>query len=806
MNTERGFCARLALGALAAFALAVDAPAQTGQKKEPNPFPKPVKPAGPRHDPPDMPFRYAPMGAATRSVIIPLSTNIHVAFDTELLRTHVAWKGETLNLWSAVYHGAKDRFYCDFNGSVLWTNPPVFAWSVGDKPGTATATPPSGARYLGISTKGGATTLMYELPLPGGTTVRIHETPRVERVWTNDVVVRRFEIGPSGEALSVHVLSPSGSIRGGVAIGDHIEMVGENALLIADANAGRLQGPEDQTGLLHYVASNVSFESRWWIESAKSDSASRTSSVGGLQQRVYIRIPPHREPLAVEFSVSLWPRDHGSTPVVGYFPSRVASPDLADRSKLTEVQSRSHAPVVSGDKTFQLPGGDEFYRIERFPLPKEIELLVTGMDFLPSGDLAVCTWLGDVWIVQGATGAPAAATYRRFARGLCEPNGLRVIGGRMYVVQKQELTRITDTDGNGEADLFECISQDWGFTGNYHDFSFGPVVDKAGIFHVLRTGNRGVFEMPYQGWDIAINPATGKATPVCSGLRSPDGFGTYGPDKDVFMTDNQGNWIGANKLNHLQAGRFYGFPSTTPSSRDEFDGKRRDVAPPAVWFPYKLVKSASGIETISADKFGPFTGQMLVGDFQNAIVTRVFLEKVNGEWQGAVWPMVKGFGSGTHRLAFGPDGKLYVGGLKNAAWAAIAPKETSLDRVSWTGKVPFEVKEARATRTGFELTFTQPVDAATAGNPEGYDVAQYTYLYHQTYGSPEMDHDGKKDSATPITVKKAVVSADKLKVTLTLEGWRAGYVTMVRGLDVTSAEGKKLWHDTFYYTLNQIRQ
>ena len=795
----------LALIGVASAAVPLGASAQAPQKKEPNPFPKPAKPAGPRHDPPDMPFRCAPMSVATRSVIIPLATNIHIAFDTELLRTHVAWKGETLNLWSAVYHGAKDRFYCDFNGTVLWTNAPVFAWSVGDKPSGDWITAPPGARYLGLSTKGGATTLMYELELPDGERVRIHETPRLEGGKLG-MVVRRFEISASRRPLFVFAVSLNGYKQvGGIPI--------HSAERTFESTSCRLKldarGAIDLHGgypdwLVRESESPMFFMSQSWTESTKQDSVSKDVTVLGPQKRMYLHVPAHSKSETVEFAVAVGDSGEGNSGSLTWDGERLPPPNLAFVTNSVRASEPAVVKVVPGDKSFQLPGGDEFYRIERFPLPKEIELLVTGMDFLPNGDLAVCTWLGDVWIVEKATGAPAAATYRRFARGLCEPNGLRVIDGKMYVVQKQELTRITDTDGNGEADLFECISQDWGFTGNYHDFSFGPVVDKAGNFHVLRTGNRGVFESRFHGWDLAIDPKTGKATPVCSGMRSPDGFGTYGPDKDIFMTDNQGNWIGANKLNHLRAGKFYGFPSSTPASRDEFDGKRKDVAPPAVWFPYSLVKSASGIETISTDKFGPFAGQMLVGDFQNAIVTRVFLEKVSGEWQGAVWPMMKGFGSGTHRLAFGPDGRLYVGGLKNAAWAAIAPKETSLDRVTWTGKVPFEVKEARATRTGFELAFTQPVDAATAGSADSFDVAQYTYLHHTTYGSPEIDHDGKKDSSTAITVKKATVSADKLKVTLTLEGWKPGYVTLVRGLDVTSAEGRKLWHDTFYYTLNQI--
>jgi hypothetical protein len=124
--------------------------------------------------------------------------------------------------------------------------------------------------------------------------------------------------------------------------------------------------------------------------------------------------------------------------------------------------------------------------------------------------------------------------------------------------------------------------------------------------------------------------------------------------------------------------------------------------------------------------------------------------------------------------------------------------------VSFTGGNPFEVKEVRARRDGFELVFTQPVDVAIAGNADNYDVAQFTYLYHEPYGSPEIDHNGKKDSASPIPVTRVAVSPDRFKVQLILEGLRTGYVTRVRVLDVKSAEGSSLWHDTFYYTLNQI--
>jgi len=181
------------------------------------------------------------------------------------------------------------------------------------------------------------------------------------------------------------------------------------------------------------------------------------------------------------------------------------------------------------------------------------------------------------------------------------------------------------------------------------------------------------------------------------------------------------------------------------------------------------------------------------------------LEKVNGEYQGAVWPFLKQFQSGVNRLAYGPDGKLYVGGCQAPiSWKAVAPLDFALERISYTGKLPFEVKAVHALRDGFELTFTQPVEAKAAADPESYDVTQYGLKYHSKYGSPEFDHDGKENAATVIKVAAATVSPDKLKVRLKLEGWKPGYVTMVRSLDVKNAAGDNLVNDAFWYTLNQF--
>jgi len=267
---------------------------------------------------------------------------------------------------------------------------------------------------------------------------------------------------------------------------------------------------------------------------------------------------------------------------------------------------------------------------------------------------------------------------------------------------------------------------------------------------------------------------------------------------DTFVTDNQGNWIGTCRLDHIQPGKFFGFPSTSPAPQREFSAA--EVEPPALWLPRNLSASASGFDTIQDEKFGPFKGQMIIGDFQNAILMRAALEKVNGRWQGALFPFTKGFLSGINRLKMGEDGHLYVGGGKRT-WSTAAPKDYSLDRVSFTGSVPFEIQTLHAVTDGFELTFTKPVKKEDAEDVENYLVKQFTYKYQKDYGSPEYDQSGKV-GATEIKIVSATRTTPE-KVHLKLSGLKTGFVTAFT-LVLSSEADESLWHDTAYYTLNEI--
>jgi len=182
--------------------------------------------------------------------------------------------------------------------------------------------------------------------------------------------------------------------------------------------------------------------------------------------------------------------------------------------------------------------------------------------------------------------------------------------------------------------------------------------------------------------------------------------------------------------------------------------------------PYKKMgRSATDIQVIDAGgKFGPFDGQLLVGEFTNSAINRVFLEKIDGEYQGACFPFLSGFPSAVVRLSFAPDGSLFVG-MTNRGWSSLGSRSYGLQRVRWDGKPAFAIKEMRAKPDGFELVFTEPVDPASATDPASWTMDSFTYLYSSAYGSDEID-------PKSLVILSAEVSADGRTVRLRVEGLR----------------------------------
>jgi glucose/arabinose dehydrogenase len=460
----------------------------------------------------------------------------------------------------------------------------------------------------------------------------------------------------------------------------------------------------------------------------------------------------------------------------------------------------------------------DYYKILTFTTPKGEVLEAGAIEVMPDGKVAVATRRGEIWMIDNAYDPdPTKAKFTRFAHGLHEVLGLAQQDGWLYVTQRPDVSRLKDTRKSGKADTFEVVTDDWEINGDYHEYAFGSRFDKNGELWITLclTGSFNS-NSKFRGWAVKVTKQ-GKMVPVASGVRSPGGVG-FNAQGDVFYTDNQGPWNGACHLKHITRGGFVGHPDSfkwykepeakylgpaplvpKSNSRISIEAKRiPQLVPPAVTFPYgPMGQSASGIDCdLSGGKFGPFEKQVFVGDQTHSTVMRVFLEKVNGRYQGVCFPFRSGFASGVVPVRFGKDGSLFVGGT-NRGWGSRGPKEFAVERLVWTGKTPFEIHEMRAKHDGFELTFTRSIDPITAGKPESYKMRTFTYIYRADYGSPEVDHTNPK-------ITKVVVGKDGRSVRLYVDGLQEGHIHDLKAAGVRSKEDEPLLHPQAYYTLNYI--
>lgn len=465
---------------------------------------------------------------------------------------------------------------------------------------------------------------------------------------------------------------------------------------------------------------------------------------------------------------------------------------------------------------------EDYYRIVTLPIPENISLEVGGLAPLPDGRLAACTRRGEVWLIgnpymQGSR----IPTFKKFASGLHEPLGLMWHPkGYLLCTQRGEVTKLIDNDGDEVADEYKSFYK-WPLSGNYHEYSYGPVMLPDGDMVItlnLDWIGFGASLAKWRGWMLKLNEK-GEMTPWATGLRSPAGFGVL-RDGSIFYGENQGDWVGSGRVTHLEKGDFAGNPAglrwsseagsplslkpedvpSTGKPMHEVAKTVKNLKTPAVWFPHTLMGiSTSDIrEDTTGGAFGPFAGQMFVGDQGHSKVMRMQLEKVNGKWQGACFPFREGLQSGILRMVWGQDGSMFAG-MTSRGWASTGKAPYGIQRLVWTGKTPFEMKTISSRPDGFEVTFTLPVDRKTGEDPASYSLNSFTYKYHKTYGSPIED-------AKAVPIRGVILSADGLSARIVADTTlREGYIHEIKAEGVRSVAGSlPLLHNTGYYTLNSI--
>lgn len=423
--------------------------------------------------------------------------------------------------------------------------------------------------------------------------------------------------------------------------------------------------------------------------------------------------------------------------------------------------------------TAQLPAG---YSIENYYPPKDnygrdqlFEAL--GLSLAKDGTVVVATRTAGIWRLKDGV-------WHKFAEGLFDSLGVIVEDGKGLVVvagQKAELTRISDTNGDGVADKYDTLFDAHSYHGNYHSYMHGPVRTPDGsyyfVLNLVHDGSGNAYMGGgnvmgtyggFNGWAIRVKP-DGKGELVANGLRSPASLGV-GPDGRVFYTDNQGDFVGTSKMFVIEKDKFYGHPAglvdlpgMTPASPEiQWGAVLGRKEQPVAMFPHNRVANSPGNPAwdLTKGKFGAYAGQMLIGDQTQSNLLRVVIQKVDDVEEASVMPFFDGLESGVMRPLFLKDGSLLLG-QTGRGWQAKGGKVASLQHVRWDGKtVAPGIVSMQTTATGFRVNFTQPLAGGVSESllQSALTFDSWTYRDAPDYGSPELDL--KNDTITRITIGK----------------------------------------------------
>ena len=510
----------------------------------------------------------------------------------------------------------------------------------------------------------------------------------------------------------------------------------------------------------------------------------------------YIVFPPRKEPTSYVVTVAR---------AADVDTTRTFQPDDID-ALIKPGEARWTKPVITKGEISKAT--TQPYVLDTLTVPEDNSyhswMRLGGLDFFSDGRAAVSTWSGDVWIVSGIDDKLEKLTWKRYATGLFQALGLRIVNDQVYVLGRDQITRLKDTNGDGEADEYECFNNDCQVSKSFHEFAFDLETDPQGNFYFVkagpvRPGGRGWQEITdHNGSMFKISPDGSKFEVFATGLRAPNGM-SVGPHGEITCGDNEGTWTPACRLSMVHRGDFLGV----------VDLAHKDTPPttyskPICWLPHGDVDNSSGGQTwVTSDKWGPFENRLLHTSYGTCSLFLVMYENVDGQIQGGVvkFPHLD-FITGICRPRFNPaDKQLYVAGLRG--WQTTAAKDAGLQRVRYTGAKVCMPTQFNVKSNGIEVAFTSELDPSIAADAGNYAVEQWNLHWTSDYGSAEYSLiDPKEKAHDPVEVQKVTLSPDHKRVFLQLEEV-AAVMQMKIQMKLKAADGTAMNY-SIYNTINKV--
>ena len=753
-----------------------------------NRLPKGRRHGAPEEDRPE-PRDYGPaLGAQLgpevgAGLAVRLDDETTLGYDLQTMESPGAWTGGFLQLAGTHHYQQRGEGVSSPDGRMLegldgwgWGHGGTLDWDRSSRPPRGPL-PPELLDYHGYWRHGRSLVLSYAVDGR-----EVLEQPGVDRSAGIPVITHRIKVAPGEVELVLCVARAPG----------------DPAALLAYRNS---EGPLAESNVLHsLVAVGPPGE-----EGPEPFAAAATLGGGRLRidgaRRITLRVPPSDEPteLFVLRTASPWGDELEAFRL--YLENRAARPLPPPPSALTGG-GPSQWPedlVTAGE----LGDGGGPYVLDTLSLPEENPwnawLRTSALDFLDDGRAAVATYGGDVWIVSGIDEELAELRWRRFAAGLFEPMGLRVVDGVVHVTCRDRIVRLEDVDGDGEADFYRSLFPDPDVTASFHAFSFDLQTDAQGNLYYAKSGQYTDYALP--GAILKVAPDGSSSEVYCTGLRTPNGMG-MSPGGRPLVSDNQGNWVPASKVSLTGPGGFYGvFASVNTSGAGIAD--RDDFDPPAVWMPQSFDSSSGGQLWVGDPRFGPLAGRYLHTSFGKGWMYPLVIHEVEGVPQGAVWRFPFQFAAGVQRARVNPaDGQVYAVGL--SGWQGPAGgADGCLQRVRYTGAAAPLLLDARATRGGVALRFSEPLDEAAVLDSDRYRVRRWNYRWARSYGSAHWsverpDREGEDE----LRVVAAAVAGDGRGVELELDPWGPADQVELR-FELESADGRSV-EELVYLTVNRL--
>lgn len=656
-------------------------------------------------------------------------------YDHDTMRLAAAWEGEGFIDWDCIHFNGRHQVHPHVVGRVAVANPSGPGWAdpatgrfddvrLRGRDGRAYGPlPRQWLRYRGLYHHGQSAVLSYTV---GGTEVL--ETPGLAGAARAPLFTRTFNVGPRRSELTLQVARSS---------------AGNPALDTGDGNAvfGAPDGDTIRAGLV-----GTSGGARWISE--------------GRDLR--LRVPAGNESLRF----TLWLLRAESPPVRGQRAVRFV-PALRDSDRdLTAFTHGGPARWPARLSTQPGIGGDEGpFAVDTLTHPAEnpwcCQTRFTGLDFLPGGGAVVCSWDGDVWLVEGVTQPARGLRWQRIASGLFQPLGIKVVDGRIYVGCRDQIVILHDLNGDGETDFYESFNSDHQVTDHFHEFAMGLQTDAAGNFYYCKGGRHALKAVvPQHGTLLRVSKDGTRTDILATGFRAANGV-CVNPDGSFFLTDQEGHWTPKNRVNLVTQGGFYGYMWGYHGVTDTSDSAMRQ---PVCWITNDFDRSPAEMLWVEGKAWGPLGGSLLNLSYGTGKIFVVPFEKVDGEAQGGMSRLpIPLFPTGVMRGRFHPaDGQLYCCGMY--AWAGNQQQPGGLFRVRYTGKPVWLPVGLRARRAGLEVTFSASVDGAVAADAQNYAVKTWSLKRTANYGS---DHYNER----PARVTAVDVSADSRTVLLRIEGF-----------------------------------